>query len=375
MCIAPITVYLGTKGALRAQLVACHECWQCREQAVSDWQGRNIAETITAKKCHAVTLTYGRDEANNVDHVRAALLTYSDVQKFLKLLRRHGFPVRYFVTGEYGGKKGRAHWHIMLYWLKDVPPGIVLDDDYFDFARYDRETGERARNHKGEPASFWEHGYAHFTEPTPHAVRYNCKYIQKDMGDALQQRQPGMSKQPPLGAAYFDVLAGRYASQFMAPQGAGPHEEWENGGLRIGGYEYTFSDVLLPNGERVKFRLRDTSLELFLAAYVRHWRHLHGDKPMPPSRLVEEFIDPGSWSVRSPRKQPFNPPPIARVPPRRPALDFIDWRDDFDKRNGNGTEQQQYAEKRYRDLEDAERWEAILGKDAPQGDGAEGSEP
>lgn len=315
MCIAAITVYLGKKGELRPQKVACHECWQCREQAITDWQGRNIAETLTAKACHAVTLTYGRDENNSADHIRMALLTYSDVQKFLKLLRRHGFPVRYFVTGEYGSAKGRAHWHIMLYWLDGVPPGLVLDDERFMFARYNAKTGEQATDENGDLAYFWPHGYAFFTEPRTHSVRYNCKYILKDTADELAQRKPGMSKLPPLGAEYFAQMAGRYVEQGLAPQGAG-REEWANGDLMIGGFEYRFPGVTRTDKHGVEhpvlFRLKDRSLELFLESYVRQWRARHGDLAMPASRLVEEFVEPGTWKTGPATAKPLT---LREMPP------------------------------------------------------------
>lgn len=89
MCQSPNKLADGTQ-------VACHECWQCINAQVDDWCGRCIAENRTAVASHAVTLTYGRDiSADSVtygdaEHERAAVLTYSDVQKWLKLFRRHG---------------------------------------------------------------------------------------------------------------------------------------------------------------------------------------------------------------------------------------------------------------------------------------------
>ena len=82
MCKAPLVLDDGTE-------VACRYCSQCVDRKITDWVGRNIAESKSAVKTFAVTLTYGRDRRGDVDHVRAFLLTYSDVQKYLKLLRRH----------------------------------------------------------------------------------------------------------------------------------------------------------------------------------------------------------------------------------------------------------------------------------------------
>lgn len=38
------------------------------------------------------------------------------MQRFLKLLRHNSFRLfRFFVAGEYGGKNGRPHWHLILF--------------------------------------------------------------------------------------------------------------------------------------------------------------------------------------------------------------------------------------------------------------------
>ena len=122
MCISPNTLSDGTQ-------VACRNCWQCRADRINDWVGRCIAESKTAVASHAITLTYGRvhlstenDAYGDAEHPRAAVLTYSDVQKYFKLLRRHGYPLRYFAVGEYGSLKGRAHWHIIAFWQDKAPP-------------------------------------------------------------------------------------------------------------------------------------------------------------------------------------------------------------------------------------------------------------
>lgn len=280
MCIAPLTLPDGTE-------VACHECWQCRERRINDWVGRNIAESKTSRWARAVTLTYGRSRAGDADHERAVVLTYSDVQKWFKLLRRHGYPVRYFVTGEFGSTKGRAHWHVMLYGSGDMPEH-ALDDSLFIGAH-------------------WDHGYSFWTQPGPHAVRYNCKYIQKDMGDAERQGHLAMSKKPPLGAAYFARVAEQYVRQGLAPQDL----------------SYRFPEVRRrkPDGseEVVDFMLTERSAELFLEQFIRRWEATYPGRPLPPSDLVEEFMDRGAWNPR------LEPEPAGLWGPdtAKPALDDL----------------------------------------------------
>lgn len=290
MCISPNKLASGV-------LVACHKCWQCREQTINDWVGRNIAESKTSTACHAVTLTYGRNKTNDVQHERALILTYSDVQKYLKRLRRHGYPVRYFVTGEFGAEKGRAHWHIMLYWQDRVPAHELNKRPGFD-----------------EP--HWPHGYSFWTEPTAVNIRYNCKYVYKDIkvGDDVRQGYLAMSKKPPLGAKYFSKLAARYVAEGIAPQ---PLSD----GLTSFGY--SFGEVKRPDGKPVVFALREKSLHLFLSAFVGRWRHAYGAQPWPNSRLLDEFGDRSAWRVLPDGQTPFDPRKL--VPGKKPWMDLDDW--------------------------------------------------
>lgn len=291
MCTAPLTLGDGTQ-------IACRECWQCRKARVDDLVGRGIAELKTAHAAHAVTLTYGRDmnedsiSYGEAEHERAVVLTYSDVQKFLKLLRRHGYPCRYLVTGEYGTAKGRAHWHIILFWEREVPPGIRLGENWH-FQRFDRKTGEPAVDPKtGKPALFWPHGHTFWAKPGYEAFRYNLKYVLKQLGPGAdeQQMKKQQSRMPPLGAAYFAQLARRLAEQGLAPRD---------------GF-YTFPEALRRNGERVKFRLSGRSEELFVEAYLDAWKELHGKRPVPYSPWLDERMEAMGGTL-PPRLQPYRP--------------------------------------------------------------------
>lgn len=260
MCIAPNKLSNGV-------LVSCHECWQCREAAINDWVGRNIAESKTSVACHAATLTYGRNAASDVLHERSVVLTYSDVQKYLKLLRRHGYPVRYFITGEYGSLKGRAHWHCMFYWQDKVPAHQI----------------DRSFHHE-----YWPHGHMKWTAPNHPAIRYNCKYVYKDIkaGDQVRQGHLAMSKKPPLGAEYFARLARRYVEAGIAPQALSDH---------LTAFGYSFGEVLDRGGAPIKFALRGKSLERFINEFLTGWLARWPGQQLPNSRLLDEALDPGAW--------------------------------------------------------------------------------
>lgn len=250
--------------------VACRRCWQCRERRIDDWVGRCIAETKTATAAHAVTLTYGRDlRLGTIDNLRAAVLTYSDVQSMLKTLRSEGFPVRYFVTGEYGSAKGRAHWHILLYWQGAVPD-VELETEMYRW-------------------KYWRHGFSHWSKLGHKAVRYACKYLLKDeTDDAAQMYGPRMSKKPPLGDDYFRWLALQYVDQGLSPQDL----------------YYSFPDVrrvpLHTTAKTVK-RFRDAATpiqflmtgktaENFCRYFVDAWRERYNDEP-PASSPIWDYLD------------------------------------------------------------------------------------
>lgn len=252
MCLEP--KFIADDATGEARVVVCRKCWQCRDRRVSDWQGRCIAEGRTAVASHSVTLTYGRDKNDSPDHVQASVLTYSDFQLWLKRLRKHGHALRYFVVGEYGGTFGRAHWHALVYWLRQ-PPEIVL--------------------RKRVVQAHWPDGWSFYDDIGQASTRYVCKYIQKDENDELKQAHMQMSKVPPLGAEYFSGLALKYVKQGLSPRDK----------------VYKFRDVLGAEGNPKKFYLGGRSWELFVEAFVFWWELLRPGRNWPYSQVVQDHLD------------------------------------------------------------------------------------
>lgn len=237
--------------------IPCRKCWQCIETKIDDYVGRCVAENETSLEAHSITLTYGRDEDDEKDHLRAAWLTYSDVQKYFKLLRRHGFKFRYLVAGEYGGTKGRAHWHLLMFWQGKVPPHELSV-----------HSKKRFLN------KYWPHGFQHWEKLTPRSARYACKYICKDQTDLEQQGHFSMSKKPPLGDTYFTRLAQKYVDQGLAPQS----------------YKYRFPHIKRENGMPKEFVMRGITAHNFIEKYKALWlRHQGGHHPH--SEIIDEHDD------------------------------------------------------------------------------------
>lgn len=302
MCKCPAMLEDGT-------MIGCRYCSQCVGRAVDDWTGRCIAESIFAVAPYFLSLTYGRDEKGSEDHIRARLLTYSDVQKYMKRLRASGYCPRYFCVGEYGSAKGRAHWHVLIFW-KDNSGEIAWRIEHNELVRAKLKRGKTLNVPDGpvpphEPSTrqdpvrhmqeHWPHGFSTWErlgvtpEDTAAAVRYVCKYLNKDIGGEEKQALCRMSKKPLLGADWL-----RHKAALHVEAGIPPVDLF-----------YEFPGVNRPNGERVPFMLRPGSAaaKLFCQSFVDQWETAYGQRPVPHSKLIEEFINPGAWEKRAPTQQ------------------------------------------------------------------------
>lgn len=273
MCLSPNLLSDGT-------LVACRKCPQCRSNRIDEWVGRCIAESKTSVATSFITLTYGRDEDGNESHARAAILSYSDVQKYFKQLRFRGYPCRYLVTGELGSKNERAHWHGLVFWQENVPQ-IMTDFGRNSWHPARRETPIDVPilwdQRFNEPC--WPHGYSHWTHVrNGHergSIAYACKYVNKDVSNDAAQSKLAMSKKPPLGAAYFVQRAQKFVDERISPQD--PY--------------YTFPlEAKRKNGNVIKFKLAGKVLDIFCQAFIDKWRD-QVSRHYPPSDFITEYED------------------------------------------------------------------------------------
>lgn len=269
MCLAPSTLANG-------QQIACRKCKLCRFNRIKDIAGRNVAQSKVSKASFAVTLTYGPELGEDrmpipgrKDHLRMTVMTYSDVQKFLKYLRSHlGYACDFFVTGENGSLKGRVHWHMILH-FRDKVPEHVLNTRFSD----------RHKNDDGKLFDFpvckaWPHGFMQWKKAEYRHVLYACKYILKDEKDPAAQRKPVMSKAPPLGLAYFRKVAEQHVRQGIAPQTL----------------EYRFPEIKMSKTrEPVLFYLQGRSAELYLDHFIETWARERPNQPRPNSDLVDLY--------------------------------------------------------------------------------------
>ena len=240
MCINPRIMPDGLKSP-------CRQCWQCKENRINDWVGRCIAERETAVCASVVTLTYGGG-----DTAQSRFLRKSDMTAYFKAIRNDGYKVRYFYVGEYGSKKGRSHFHAVLFWPEPMP------------------FRELRKNIQDE---WWPHGFSYWDDADGSTIRYVMKYINKDFGDDDAVRTLGMSRKPILGRSFFIELAARYVEQGLAPQRP----------------FYKFRDVLNQEGKPIEFYMPPLVVEQFIGFFVAAWRAKNPDKWWPSSELVDQW--------------------------------------------------------------------------------------
>lgn len=240
MCEAPTRLKGGVE-------VACRFCPICRGNRVNDYVGRCLAEMQDSDGAVALTLTYAGDVP------QAYVLCYKDVQLMLKSLRNDGHSVRYIVAGEYGERKGRAHWHIVLFFKGKVP-----------------QLPHERRIHW----EYWPHGLVYPQAPDPLGFAYLVKYALKPSGDQSFAKSLGMSKKPPLGHEFFMRLAGDLVDR----------------SLPIHAPTYSFAGVLDRNGKHREYWLQGRMRAMFVDRYVTLWRDRFGQEP-PQTEWLDGHLD------------------------------------------------------------------------------------
>lgn len=126
----------------RSILLPCGRCFHCMESKINEWVTRMYAHAEDFKNVYFVTLTYRtisnaklevnkllleklkqaiwhNDSYNSTNHFSYSpcLLVKKHYQDFLKRLRKYTgiSDLTYVLSGEYGSKYGRPHFHLVLF--------------------------------------------------------------------------------------------------------------------------------------------------------------------------------------------------------------------------------------------------------------------
>ena len=158
-------------------MLPCGKCTECRIKKVKEWSARCQAEKKTSNNVYFVTLTYSDENLKfrDVDGVNYPILCKEDVQKFFKRLRKHFFGnqkgnIRYFLSGEYGEKTLRPHYHAIIY-------NMPLDD-----LRLYKCVGKTVYYISDMLSNIWGLGYVVVGKVNDKTISYTCSYTLKKVG-------------------------------------------------------------------------------------------------------------------------------------------------------------------------------------------------
>lgn len=205
-CYHPISAYRCSDGSVVfAQLgrydivgdiqLPCGQCIGCRIDRSREWAVRCLHEAKSHDENAFLTLTY-----NDENLPSDGSLHYEHFQLFMKRLRYHVGPVRFFMAGEYGDENQRPHYHALIFgygfpdkkeWSKS-PSGCML---------YRSALLEK----------LWEYGLSSIGEVTRESAGYVARYcLKKVTGDLAEAHYKGrtpefahMSVKPGIGAEWF----------------------------------------------------------------------------------------------------------------------------------------------------------------------------
>lgn len=158
-----------------AQLVPCGKCPSCLSDKARDWSNRCLMELQSSKCAVFVTLTYNDFHLPIGDN--GPSLCVEDCQKFMKRLRKF-FPdkrIRFLLSGEYGSKTQRPHYHAILFGLhlSDFPDLRLVKYNKLKQPLFTSPT----------LAALWSHGIVSIGSVTKQSCDYVCRYVLKKQQD------------------------------------------------------------------------------------------------------------------------------------------------------------------------------------------------
>lgn len=143
----------------------CSKCIECRLEYARSWAVRCVHEAQLHEKNSFITLTYSDDK------LTSPKLVYRDWQLFMKKLRKtQNTPIGVFVTGEYGEKTLRPHWHAILFNYRPSDQQLLRQTELGDKVYYSKKLTET-----------WGHGLAEYGDVTFRSAGYCARYAAKKL--------------------------------------------------------------------------------------------------------------------------------------------------------------------------------------------------
>lgn len=140
-CDNPYSVKLtegsSAKHGINYAPVGCGKCYNCRIKRITGWSFRIQEELKVSNTAYFITLTYDTHHVPIIGGRYPMTLQKTDLQAFFKRLRYYDSEfktnyhpkakkwdepkkIKYYACGEYGGKKNRPHYHLILFNVIDI---------------------------------------------------------------------------------------------------------------------------------------------------------------------------------------------------------------------------------------------------------------
>lgn len=158
--------------------IPCGYCLECRLKKARDWSTRCYLENKYHKESCFVTLTYDGKHLPRRDGVPS--LRYEDIQNFFKrLLKKYpDLNIKRFWCGEYGEKRGRPHYHAIIFGWKPK-----------DLEKLRKPSNRGYTVYKSkELRSLWKMGHVVIGNVTAESAGYVARYTMKKSGIKPQKR-------------------------------------------------------------------------------------------------------------------------------------------------------------------------------------------
>ncbi len=202
-------LYLGRKNHPLDKIVPCGSCIACRLNKASDWAARMILELDVAGSALFLTLTYDDEHLPVVESDGELLgsLRKADCQLFLKRLRKRfsDLKIRYYISGEYGGRTHRPHYHAIVF-------GLGLDD-FSDVEVWSKNSFNQFYYHSILLDKIWKNGNVIIGNVSRETCAYCARYtLKKQYGASNSYWYRGrlpefalMSRRPGLGVPWLEL--------------------------------------------------------------------------------------------------------------------------------------------------------------------------
>jgi len=214
-CAAPLRAYKAANGRLvfwkatqwqyhvepyTGLQVPCGNCIVCREEQARQSAVRITHEAQTHEESSFLTPTY-----NDANIPPYGSLRYEDLTKFLKRLRKHLGPIRYYAVGEYGDESLRPHYHICLFGHAFTEGRVIVQEK--PHLQWEQEWLTRC----------WGLGRVRIGALTFETARYTASYVTKKLrskqryvrideetGELVAVEQPRAMMSDNLGRQWWD---------------------------------------------------------------------------------------------------------------------------------------------------------------------------